>query len=134
MFQVTDYKVISIIERSAIDGQKVYHSDLEKAMRLYIQEHQSEFLPEGIEPIVIGLTQGLSEAVGVDGVQLDARLTDDEFKQRREKEFNEDCNGLGIHLREHHAKYSRALELVRDALGIKVQVRPFCGSLLFLCC
>ena len=97
-------------------------------MRLYIQEHQSEFLPEGIEPIVIGLTQGLSEAVGVDGVQLDA-----------EKEINEDCNGLGIHLREHHTLLSKStqgalLELVRDALGIKVQVRPFCGSLLFFCC
>ena len=65
-------------------------------MRLYIQEHQSEFLPEGIEPIVIGLTQGLSEAVGVDGVQLDARLTEDEFKQRRErKKSTRTAMGLG---------------------------------------
>ena len=65
-------------------------------MRLYIQEHQSEFLPEGIEPIVIGLTQGLSEAVGVDDVQLDARLTEDEFKQRRErKKSTRTAMGLG---------------------------------------
>lgn len=39
-----------IIERSAIEGQKVYHSDLEKAMRAYISEHQSEFIPEGVDP------------------------------------------------------------------------------------
>lgn len=39
-----------IIERSAIDGQRIYHADLEKAMRAYIQEHQSEFIPEGVDP------------------------------------------------------------------------------------
>ncbi|KAJ7229185.1 hypothetical protein GGX14DRAFT_417014 [Mycena pura] len=39
-----------IIEKSAIDGQKVYHSDLEKAMKKYIQEHQSEFMPAGVDP------------------------------------------------------------------------------------
>ncbi|KAJ3541640.1 hypothetical protein NMY22_g3805 [Coprinellus aureogranulatus] len=36
-----------IIERSAIDGQKVYHGELERAVRAYIQEHHSEFVPEG---------------------------------------------------------------------------------------
>ncbi|KAF6748449.1 hypothetical protein DFP72DRAFT_820393 [Ephemerocybe angulata] len=36
-----------IIERSAIDGQKVYHRELETAMRAYITEHHSEFVPEG---------------------------------------------------------------------------------------
>ncbi|KAJ6463265.1 hypothetical protein C8R47DRAFT_83328 [Mycena vitilis] len=41
-----------IIERSAIDGQKVYHADLDKAMRAYIQEHQTEFMPEGVEVVL----------------------------------------------------------------------------------
>jgi hypothetical protein len=36
-----------IIERSCVDGQKTYHSDLEKAMRAYIHQHRSEFLEEG---------------------------------------------------------------------------------------
>ncbi|KAI5479022.1 gram domain protein [Pseudohyphozyma bogoriensis] len=36
-----------IIERSCIDGQKTYHTDLEKAMRSYIQQHRSEFLEDG---------------------------------------------------------------------------------------
>ncbi|EEB90584.1 hypothetical protein MPER_11187 [Moniliophthora perniciosa FA553] len=39
----------SIIERSCIEGQRTYHSELERAMRAYIKEHQSEFIPEGIE-------------------------------------------------------------------------------------
>ncbi|KAJ7047983.1 GRAM-domain-containing protein [Mycena amicta] len=42
-----------IIERSAIDGQRVYHVDLEKAMRAYIQEHQAEFMPAGVDPAQI---------------------------------------------------------------------------------
>jgi len=109
-----------IIERSAIDGQKVYHSDLEKAMRLYIQEHQSEFLPEGIEPIVLDLTEGLSEAIGVNGVhQPDTRITEEEFKQR-ERERNQRGLQWAYDTFEgafQVAKQSTqgALELVRDA-------------------
>lgn len=38
-----------IIEKSAIDGQKTYHVDLEKAIRGYIKEHQSEFIPAGVD-------------------------------------------------------------------------------------
>ncbi|EJU02518.1 hypothetical protein DACRYDRAFT_94346 [Dacryopinax primogenitus] len=37
----------SIIDKSAIDGQRVYHRDLEQAMRKYINEHRGEFVPEG---------------------------------------------------------------------------------------
>ncbi|KAG9119124.1 hypothetical protein FRC07_006017, partial [Ceratobasidium sp. 392] len=36
----------SIIDKSAIDGQKQYHNDLEKAMRKYIAEHRTEFVPD----------------------------------------------------------------------------------------
>ena len=89
-------------------------------MRLYIQEHQSEFLPEGIEPIVIDLTEGLSETVGVNGVlQPDVRVTEEEFKQR-ERERNQ--RGLQwawdtFDGASQVAKQSTqgALELVRDA-------------------
>ncbi|KAF7330900.1 hypothetical protein MVEN_02429500 [Mycena venus] len=41
-----------IIEKSCIDGQKTYHNDLDKAMRVYISEHQSEFMPEGVEVVL----------------------------------------------------------------------------------
>ncbi|KIY51998.1 hypothetical protein FISHEDRAFT_56236 [Fistulina hepatica ATCC 64428] len=43
----------SIIERSCIDGQRTHHVALEKAMRAYIQAHQSEFLPEGVDASAI---------------------------------------------------------------------------------
>ncbi|KAG8742606.1 hypothetical protein FRC10_001204 [Ceratobasidium sp. 414] len=36
----------SIIDKSAIDGQKQYHNDLEKAMRNYIAAHRTEFVPD----------------------------------------------------------------------------------------
>ncbi|KAJ4470951.1 hypothetical protein J3R30DRAFT_3803639 [Lentinula aciculospora] len=42
-----------LIERGAIDGQKTYHNDLDKAMRVYIQEHQTEFVPEGVKLDVV---------------------------------------------------------------------------------
>lgn len=110
-------------------------------MRLYIQEHQSEFLLERIEPIVIDLTEGLKETIGVNGVlQPDARITEDEFKQRERKETNEDCNGHGIRLMEHRKLLSKVLKVLKERWswsvmrGIKVQVRRFCGSLLLFCC
>lgn len=40
---------LGIIEKSCLDGQKTYHTDLEKAVRGYIAEHRSEFIPEGVE-------------------------------------------------------------------------------------
>ena len=86
-------------------------------MRLYIQEHQSEFLPEGIEPIAIDLTS--AETIDVNGVQSDSRLSEDEFKQR-ERERNQ--RGLQwawdtFEGASQVAKQSTqgALELVRDA-------------------
>ncbi|QRV89593.1 membrane protein [Ceratobasidium sp. AG-Ba] len=36
-----------VVDRSAIDGQKTYHQDLEKAMRKHIAAHRSEFVPKG---------------------------------------------------------------------------------------
>ncbi|PVF93814.1 hypothetical protein CPB86DRAFT_789686 [Serendipita vermifera] len=38
-----------IIEKSCGDGQKTYYAELEAAMRKYISEHRTEFLPEGVD-------------------------------------------------------------------------------------
>ncbi|CAE6454430.1 unnamed protein product [Rhizoctonia solani] len=38
----------SIIDKSATDGQKQYHIDLEKAMRSYIAAHRTEFVPDDV--------------------------------------------------------------------------------------
>jgi len=45
--------IIGIIERSAIDGQKVYHAELERCMRAFIRDHKSDFLPEGVDAAVV---------------------------------------------------------------------------------
>jgi len=125
-FRVFSFFLISfigIIERSAIDGQKVYHTDLEKAMRIYIQEHQSEFLPEGVDAVAIDLAAVLPETVGADTARSespgDKRFTEDEFKQR-ERERNQ--RGLQwawdtFAGASQVAKQSTqgALELIRDA-------------------
>lgn len=49
------FSLTGIIERSAIDGQKAYHNDLQKAMGIYIAEHQTEFVPEGVDPAAVSL-------------------------------------------------------------------------------
>lgn len=38
-----------IIERSCIDGQKTYHTSLERSMRRYIAENKTEFFPDGLD-------------------------------------------------------------------------------------
>ena len=96
----------------------MYHSDLEKAMRVYIQEHQSEFLPEGIDPVVIDLTRSPLEVTAMNGVTPESPI-EDEFKQR-ERERN--LRGLQwawdtFKGASQVAKQSTqgALELIRDA-------------------
>lgn len=39
--------MVGIIEKSAIEGQKSYHEDLEKGMKAYMKEHPIEFAGEG---------------------------------------------------------------------------------------
>ena len=88
-------------------------------MRLYIQEHQSEFLPEGIEPVVLDLTEDLSETVGVNSVhQPDTRVSDDEFKrewERNQRGLQWAWDTFGGASQVAKRSTQGALELVRDA-------------------
>src|SRR6267154_4535219 len=79
-----------LIERSAIEGQKVYHSDLDKAMRMYIQEHQSEFIPAGIDPTAVAPVEPLSPIVGLSKPSLGQVLgiSDEDARKAREHERN----------------------------------------------
>ncbi|KAF8167258.1 hypothetical protein B0H34DRAFT_645545 [Crassisporium funariophilum] len=80
-----------IIERSAIEGQKVYHNDLEKAMRAYIQEHKSEFLPEGIVPAdheEVAEAPAAAGAVPDTPGRADERNMTEEERKQRERERN----------------------------------------------
>ncbi|KAG8219316.1 hypothetical protein J3R82DRAFT_197 [Butyriboletus roseoflavus] len=76
-----------LIEKSAIEGQKVYHSDLDKAMRMYIQEHQAEFIPEGLDPTVVAPVEPitpLAEVIGGTALSISAQ----EARKARERDRN----------------------------------------------
>ncbi|KAI6015635.1 hypothetical protein EDC04DRAFT_2752194 [Pisolithus marmoratus] len=76
----------SLIERSVIDGQKQYHADLDKAMRMYIQEHQSEFIPEGVDPCAVAPVEPITPVAEGAEVGLDA--TSGEVWKARERDRN----------------------------------------------
>ncbi|KAL0952035.1 hypothetical protein HGRIS_008679 [Hohenbuehelia grisea] len=110
-----------IIERSAIEGQKVYHSDLDRAMRAYVQAHQSEFMPAGVdiaaiqpEPDANSPTSPTSPSAGGE------KLSEEEVRKKREHERNR--RGLQWAYDTFEGAYgvaknstSTALELVKDA-------------------
>lgn len=77
-----------LIERSAIDGQRSYHSDLDKAMRMYIQEHQSEFIPEGIDPCAVAPVEPITPIAENVGPGLDFGVSDEEVRKARERDRN----------------------------------------------
>ncbi|KAG1797397.1 uncharacterized protein HD556DRAFT_1440957 [Suillus plorans] len=52
-----------LIEKSAIDDQNAYHSDLDKAMRMYIQEHQYKFIPSGADPTAVARVEPISPVI-----------------------------------------------------------------------
>ncbi|KAJ8453815.1 hypothetical protein ONZ45_g19558 [Pleurotus djamor] len=107
-----------IIERSAIDGQKVYHADLDRAMRSYIQEHQSEFVPEGVDACAIAPEPEAVVSPTTPGPALP--LSTEEQRKKREHERNQRAfqwaydtfeEAFGVAKR----STSGALELIGDA-------------------
>ncbi|KAG9011250.1 hypothetical protein FRB93_003051 [Tulasnella sp. JGI-2019a] len=52
----------SIIDRSCLDGQRTYSAELERAMRSYINEHRTEFLPEGVDAAEADTVAAAAEA------------------------------------------------------------------------
>lgn len=65
----------------------MYHSDLDKAMRMYIQEHQAEFVPEGLDPTAVAPVEPitpLAEAIGGPDMLISAQ----EVRKARERERN----------------------------------------------
>ena len=47
-----------MITSASIDGQKSYHTDLEKAMRAYIQQHRTEFIDPAVDEASAGTASG----------------------------------------------------------------------------
>ena len=118
--------ILGIIEKSAIDGQKVYHADLERAMRAYIQEHQSEFVPIGIDPAAIELAESATIPSDVDKSGLGSAIGTGEHlseeAERRKREHERNRRGLQWAWDTFDGAYQvarrstkGALELIKDA-------------------
>ncbi|EAU92392.2 hypothetical protein CC1G_00611 [Coprinopsis cinerea okayama7 len=114
-----------IIERSAIDGQKAFHSDLEKGMRAYIQEHKSEFVPEGMDASVLDAAPAEEKpsetAPGVEGAKTkEADLSEEARNKQREHERNRRAFQWALDTFDGAFEVAQrstkgAVELVRDA-------------------
>ena len=72
---------LGIIEKSALDGQKTYHADLEKAMRQYIHEHQSEFVPEGIDVAAVEEAESAQQAAEAPSTPAPHTPSDEEARK-----------------------------------------------------
>lgn len=73
-----------IIDKSAIEGPKQYHADLETGIRLYIKEHASEFGAEGV------LEVDDDVLVQSGGVGVDAQPTEAEAYAAQQRKARED--------------------------------------------
>ncbi|OBZ68431.1 GRAM domain-containing protein YSP2 [Grifola frondosa] len=109
-----------IIEKSVIDGQKTYHVDLEKAMREYIREHQSEFMPEGVDVAAVEETAEAQVAESPKFPTLERPPSEDEVRKSREYERNQRSLQWAYDTFEGAFKVAQqstegALELIRDA-------------------
>lgn len=105
-----------IIERSAIDGQKVYHADLETSMRAYIQAHQSEFIPAGIDPAAITLVESVETAEDIAKVEpsiVDERKQREHERNTRALQWAWDTFDGAYHVAKQSTK--GAIELIKDA-------------------
>ena len=115
-----------IIEKSAIEGQRTYQRELDRAMRVYIQEHQTEFIPAGLDPasVVVAVqddpTAPASSPGGPNGAAQNPEAARKEREKNREQERNQrslqwayDTFDGALSVGRQSA--SVAIELVRDA-------------------
>lgn len=110
-----------IINQSAIDGQKTYHADLDRAMRQYIQRHQSEFVPEGVEAIAVAPIEPQTPGIEKDRrTSMDGGASAEAMRKTREHERNQRSlqwaydtfsGAYGVAKR----STTGALELIKDA-------------------
>lgn len=112
-----------IIEKSAIDGQRTYQRELDRAMRLYIQEHQTEFIPAGLDPasVVVAVEGGTGALTTPTGP---IPQNEEAARKEREKEREQERNQRSIQwaydtfegaVSVGSQSASVAIELIRDA-------------------
>ena len=112
---------VGIIEKSAIDGQKTYHAELDRGMRDYIHQHKSEFIPEGVDPAVVeeAEAQAAVESPSVAGAP-EMTMNEEQARKARETERNQRGLQWAYDTFDGAMKVARTstgtlLELIRDA-------------------
>jgi hypothetical protein len=110
-----------IIEKSALEGQRSYQRELDRAMRIYIQEHQTEFIPAGLDPAAVAVAvQGPSVPTTPTMPSHAAPQSEEAARKEREQERNQrglqwayDTLEGAISVGQQSA--AGAIELIRDA-------------------
>lgn len=77
--------IAGIIDKSAIEGQKQYHNDLEKGMRGYMKEHPTEFHVAGVKDPAEGDAEGEKEKLSA---------AEEYAAETRRKRQNQDYSAL----------------------------------------
>ncbi|KAI0281257.1 GRAM domain-containing protein [Russula aff. rugulosa BPL654] len=112
-----------IIEKSAIEGQRTYQRELDRAMRVYIQEHQTEFIPAGLDPASVVVAVEGDTAVPTTATGP-APQNEEAARKEREKEREQERNQRSIQwaydtfegaMSVGRQSASVAIELIRDA-------------------
>jgi hypothetical protein len=112
-----------IIEKSAIEGQRTYQRELDRAMRIYIQEHQTEFIPAGLDPasVVVAVEGETAVPTTPTGpVPQNEEAARKEREKEREQERNQRSLQWAYDTFEGAMSVGRqsasvAIELIRDA-------------------
>jgi len=112
--------IIGFIEKSALEGQKSYQTELVRAMRIYIHEHQTEFIPAGLDPAeVAGVVQEPSlPSASPAPVDYAAGEVDDAAHRAREQDqrgLQWALDTLEGTLSVARQSFAGAIELLRDA-------------------
>ena len=112
-----------IIEKSAIEGQRTYQRELDRAMRLFIQEHKTEFIPPGLDPasVVVAVEgEGGVPTTPTGPVPQNEEAARKEREKEREQERNQRSIQWAYDTFEGAMSVGRqsasvAIELIRDA-------------------
>jgi len=114
-----------IIEKSAMEGQRTYQRELERSMRDYVQEHQTEFIPAGLDPAAVAVAvQGPAVPMTPPAALPTTPVSEEAARKEREKEREQERNQRGLQwaydtfegaFSVGRQSATGAIELIRDA-------------------
>jgi len=114
-----------IIEKSAMEGQRTYQRELERSMRDYIQEHQTEFIPAGFDLAAVAVVvKDPAVPTMPTAATPSTPLSEEEARKEREKKREQERNQRGLQwaydtfegaFSVGRQSATGAIELIRDA-------------------